>query len=1009
MAWDEKAYQDYLQSGGTPLKRAPQSGSTVVNGSGGTPPTTSTTPTPTPTPEPTSKPAPTPTPTSTPTPVSQGTKTTDNAMAYSIINNMIRNSNSWHTQDASGREASKKANQGYAQQLKGLGIDVTYNPSSGTWTYADGTNLYDTKYAAKVTYPKYNSQEDLIKSAYDNALQGQINANNEALALQKALLEQNLQVAQRDIEAQKRQSATDTAIALENEKLRQELRGSKGGIGERIFGTYESAGSQRLLQLNLEKERLRADTAAQIAQLEAEGRYNEAQLVSQFAIEKMNALTAEADRVYNAEVAEANFDIQNRQLMLDNLYRDKSFNLDIERFEEDKKNNSFSRTLALRQQEFNEYTGNLQLEMQVRGFNLDVENSLFDRNMATIGLGIQLAQNGDPSMLNELGFNGNIISAQAAFEQLYAIAQLTEDPILRQSILGEMRKVVQSSFSTDGTQTSSASSTFSLGGYTYTMTGTQRTDAEGGTHNGVTVTKSDGTNTSDSYFVDFTPFTGGNLSIAENGEIIVTEPVTQGQIPPAAESGGQAVGNATDESVVTEGDVTTGEVPPEATGTGSGLIYKAANGQAVTQDEGILRGVATLNYIMSGGAQDVNNDGVIDDVDKAAQENHIVGILNRNYGLGLTYDRAKQTYVLPDGTDFRSIIYDNGEITAETVVMSEAEASQQQREKAYGSLNSATKSFTNAALTGEDTYWLDSQGNIYSTQDLKIGGVMNPKSAGYREIVVRPAATYQPAQTQSSPWGTPGTSNVKNAGWDMPQSKYLTDADGFIIVTDEIDPDIVRGLAQGNTATGTGKDGQPVAGSAGGGMPVQVVQNPDGTYSYIATWNGSGYSNYGSTISHWAKQWFPEAYTSPFNFNSEGGGVLISGDMSKPVTDDVVDAVIRGDYGNGKERIDRLTAAGYDYDEVQGLVNKKAGGVPPYAEEVDRDEVEVGEVEVGNTYSSRADNIVRYAMTEEEFLESDIKDRFNGDYEDYIDSLCGVLTDEEKQYAHSGIIAKNGW
>lgn len=39
--------------------------------------------------------------------------------------------------------------------------------------------------------------------------------------------------------------------------------------------------------------------------------------------------------------------------------------------------------------------------------------------------------------------------------------------------------------------------------------------------------------------------------------------------------------------------------------------------------------------------------------------------------------------------------------------------------------------------------------------------------------------------------------------------------------------------------------------------------------------------------------------------------------------DSVVDAVIRGDYGNGSERRQRLEAAGYNYDEVQALVNKR--------------------------------------------------------------------------------------
>lgn len=40
-----------------------------------------------------------------------------------------------------------------------------------------------------------------------------------------------------------------------------------------------------------------------------------------------------------------------------------------------------------------------------------------------------------------------------------------------------------------------------------------------------------------------------------------------------------------------------------------------------------------------------------------------------------------------------------------------------------------------------------------------------------------------------------------------------------------------------------------------------------------------------------------------------------------PVTDDVVLAVIRGQYGNGEDRKVRLAAAGYDYDAVQAAVN----------------------------------------------------------------------------------------
>ncbi len=46
----------------------------------------------------------------------------------------------------------------------------------------------------------------------------------------------------------------------------------------------------------------------------------------------------------------------------------------------------------------------------------------------------------------------------------------------------------------------------------------------------------------------------------------------------------------------------------------------------------------------------------------------------------------------------------------------------------------------------------------------------------------------------------------------------------------------------------------------------------------------------------------------------------------KPVTDDVVTAVIRGNYGNGATRRKRLEAAGYNYDAVQAAVNKRLRG-----------------------------------------------------------------------------------
>ena len=62
------------------------------------------------------------------------------------------------------------------------------------------------------------------------------------------------------------------------------------------------------------------------------------------------------------------------------------------------------------------------------------------------------------------------------------------------------------------------------------------------------------------------------------------------------------------------------------------------------------------------------------------------------------------------------------------------------------------------------------------------------------------------------------------------------------------------------------------------------------------------------------------------------GGYDIDGDIcfceyakpapAKKTVEQLAREVIRGEWGNGQERKDRLTAAGYDYTTVQAIVNK---------------------------------------------------------------------------------------
>lgn len=44
--------------------------------------------------------------------------------------------------------------------------------------------------------------------------------------------------------------------------------------------------------------------------------------------------------------------------------------------------------------------------------------------------------------------------------------------------------------------------------------------------------------------------------------------------------------------------------------------------------------------------------------------------------------------------------------------------------------------------------------------------------------------------------------------------------------------------------------------------------------------------------------------------------------------DQVADAVIRGEFGNGEDRRNRLTVAGYNYADIQAIVNMKLGAAP---------------------------------------------------------------------------------
>ena len=67
-----------------------------------------------------------------------------------------------------------------------------------------------------------------------------------------------------------------------------------------------------------------------------------------------------------------------------------------------------------------------------------------------------------------------------------------------------------------------------------------------------------------------------------------------------------------------------------------------------------------------------------------------------------------------------------------------------------------------------------------------------------------------------------------------------------------------------------------------------------------------------------------------FIYNPAVKEEVIEAPVRKSV-DELAREVIRGDWGNGQDRKDRLTAAGYNYNEVQGRVNEILRGNAPSA------------------------------------------------------------------------------
>lgn len=212
----------------------------------------------------------------------------------------------------------------------GLQVGGTYKASDGSvWTKNKDGSISVTEKSGKVTSNAYQSsvpqvQQPLTPTTYyaeDTSKYIQEQLEQKYAAAQKQALAQSayavdkgtsdiqyqLQQQLPSYQAMREQSAANTQTDLDNLALRSALQGNKGGIGERQYGVLQASGQDRLLQINLEQKNLENTAAKQIADLEAQGRFQDAQTVASLAQSKINDLITEAQNLRNINIQQEQF------------------------------------------------------------------------------------------------------------------------------------------------------------------------------------------------------------------------------------------------------------------------------------------------------------------------------------------------------------------------------------------------------------------------------------------------------------------------------------------------------------------------------------------------------------------------------------------------------------------------------------------------------------------------------------------------------------------------------
>lgn len=233
---------------------------------------------------------------------------------------------------------------------------------------------------------KYNitamtSNSDYITQEYDNIKNNLVSQLKQRIAEQKNQQQQMIQNAPQQFQPLRNQSELQRVQGLETLKETIANRGDRGGIGRQELLTSNISGENRLNNIELEQQKVISDANNAIRQLEANGQFEEAQIISQAAGDRLRAIIEDNNRVQAGNVDLAKFNIQTglQEKQMEN--QESQFN---QQFTEGQR--QFNQGQDNWQQQFSQAATQLDLDNIFRQAQADIQNKynqgVFDADQA---------------------------------------------------------------------------------------------------------------------------------------------------------------------------------------------------------------------------------------------------------------------------------------------------------------------------------------------------------------------------------------------------------------------------------------------------------------------------------------------------------------------------------------------------------------------------------------------------------------------------------------------------